>query len=452
MNRKSLVKLASIIHHQFLGAKKTYSLNVGMRTLANSSYPTIQNLKNERIKELGANSAYKILPEDRSYLAKYVPKLEDLPTRSMQDSFMEGLIPLSTDEQLQEKYITFLGHVRIGRLLEDMDLFAVFVACKHIYAPTIPDGVLSPYTLVTAAVDQIDFTDFLPKPNEDIKLSGHVSWVGRSSMEVVVWLEQQLHGNWHKITRALFVIAARDPTNKKAAVVNQLNPVNQYEREMFEGGVARNNRRKKNSREHVSKVVPTAEEQQIIHDLYVSTSEIDEFVINQAKFPSGLIAMDKCTISNVIFSHPEDRNIHNTVFGGFIMRTASELAWILGYQFSKYRPLSRSISDITFDAPIAVNSLIQMEARVVYTHLQYYQIIVFVKVLDPIKGQASKSNTFHFTFESPDLVKQVYPKSYHEAMLYIDGRRHFTLVMSGDHGSKVGDLIDKHMATLTSKL
>ncbi|KAK9869127.1 hypothetical protein WA026_002883 [Henosepilachna vigintioctopunctata] len=424
---------------------------VTMRSLADRSYPTINDLKLEHIKKLGANTTYKLLTEDRSYLAKYLPKLEELPLRSMQDSFLEGLIPLSTDQQLQEKYITFLGHVRIGRLLEDMDLFAVFVACKHIYAPSIPDG-LYPYALVTAAVDQIDFTDFVPKPNEDIKLSGHVSWVGRSSMEVVVWLEQQLHGNWHKITRALFVIAGRDATNKKAALVNQVKPLNQYEREMLEGGVARNNRRKKNLREHVSKVVPTAEEQQIIHDLYVATAEIDDLMINQAKFPSGLIAMDKCTISNVIFSHPENRNILNTVFGGFIMRNASELAWILGYQFSKYRPLSRSISDISFNAPIAVNSLIQMEAHVVYTHLQYYQIIVFVKVLDPIKGQTSKSNTFHFTFESPDLVKQVYPKSYHEAMLYIDGKRHFNLVMSGDHGSKVGDLIDKHMANLLSKL
>ncbi|XP_044750790.1 acyl-coenzyme A thioesterase 9, mitochondrial-like isoform X2 [Coccinella septempunctata] len=452
MYRRSLVNLTKLIYQDLIKAKTD---RLPMRPLSNTSnliLPTIQDLKSKETKKLGIDHGYKPVPTDRSYLTKYLPKQEDLPPRSMQDSFLEGTIPLSSNDILQEKYITFLGHVRIGRLLEDMDIFAVLVAYKHIYAPTLPDDIASPYTLVTAAVDQIDFTDFVPKPNEDIKLSGHVSWVGRSSMEVVVWLEQMQHGTWHKITRALFLIAARDATCKKAAVVNQLVPCNDYEKQMLESGVSRKNRRRKNMQEHVSKVVPTAEEQQMIHDLYMSTVKEDDLSATSTKFPGGLVAMEKCTISNVIFSHPEDRNLHNTVFGGFIMRNATELAWILGFQYSKYRPYLRSISDISFDTAIAVNSLIQMEAVVNYSHLNFYQIIVFVKVLDPVKGQASKTNTFHFTFESPDRVKQVYPKSYHEAMLYVDGKRHFDLVMSGDHGSKVGDLIEKYKSNLVSKL
>lgn len=42
----------------------------------------------------------------------------------MQDSFTCAIIPLSSDNTLQDKYVTFLGHVRLGRLMEDMDLFA----------------------------------------------------------------------------------------------------------------------------------------------------------------------------------------------------------------------------------------------------------------------------------------------------------------------------------------
>lgn len=61
----------------------------------------------------------------REHLLQYEPKsLNDLPTRSMQDSFTSAIIPLSTDLALQEKYVTFMGHVRLGRLMEDMDLFA----------------------------------------------------------------------------------------------------------------------------------------------------------------------------------------------------------------------------------------------------------------------------------------------------------------------------------------
>lgn len=56
---------------------------------------------------------------------QYLPNSQnELPARSMQDSFMAALIPLSSDTSLQDKYITFLGHVRVGRLLEDMDIFA----------------------------------------------------------------------------------------------------------------------------------------------------------------------------------------------------------------------------------------------------------------------------------------------------------------------------------------
>lgn len=42
----------------------------------------------------------------------------------MQDSFTSAIIPLGTDTAMQDKYVTFLGNVRLGRLMEDMDLFA----------------------------------------------------------------------------------------------------------------------------------------------------------------------------------------------------------------------------------------------------------------------------------------------------------------------------------------
>ncbi|KAJ8911732.1 hypothetical protein NQ315_003632 [Exocentrus adspersus] len=75
--------------------------------------------------KMGIETGYHPTPKDRSHLLKYMSKSqEELPKRSMQDSFIAGLIPLSTDKKLQDKYVSFLGHVRIGRLLEDMDIFA----------------------------------------------------------------------------------------------------------------------------------------------------------------------------------------------------------------------------------------------------------------------------------------------------------------------------------------
>jgi acyl-coenzyme A thioesterase 9 len=43
----------------------------------------------------------------------------------MLDSFDQAIIPLGSDRVLRDKYLTHLGGVRIGRLLEDMDIFAV---------------------------------------------------------------------------------------------------------------------------------------------------------------------------------------------------------------------------------------------------------------------------------------------------------------------------------------
>ena len=40
----------------------------------------------------------------------------------MLDSYDSAIIPISSDT---DRYITYDGGVRIGRLLEDMDLFAV---------------------------------------------------------------------------------------------------------------------------------------------------------------------------------------------------------------------------------------------------------------------------------------------------------------------------------------
>lgn len=84
---------------------------------------------------MGVECGYKPLGtrHNRSDLLQYLPTSQsELPPRAMNDSFTSALIPLSTDLELQDKYITFLGHVRIGRLLEDMDIFAgkTFILCN----------------------------------------------------------------------------------------------------------------------------------------------------------------------------------------------------------------------------------------------------------------------------------------------------------------------------------
>lgn len=81
-------------------------------------------MKHKIAKSLGIQLAYTPIPQSREHLLKYAPAASELPPRTMQDSFTSALIPLSKDQSLQDKYVTFLGSVRLGRLMEDMDLFA----------------------------------------------------------------------------------------------------------------------------------------------------------------------------------------------------------------------------------------------------------------------------------------------------------------------------------------
>ena len=74
----------------------------------------------------------------------------------------------------------------------------------------IPEHIKqSPFSIVTALVDRIYMHGKL-NFDQDIKMSGHVTWVGRSSAESTLVLEQQReNGTWEQITEASFVLVAR---------------------------------------------------------------------------------------------------------------------------------------------------------------------------------------------------------------------------------------------------
>ena len=110
----------------------------------------------------------------------------------MLDSYDMAVIPLGSDPKLRDRYLTLHGGVRIGRLLEDMDIFAVHlgssVVCnlwvvvkkqcsgpvlvfKHILNPRQEVDAPSPFSIVTALVDKIDITREI-RSDCDIRISG----------------------------------------------------------------------------------------------------------------------------------------------------------------------------------------------------------------------------------------------------------------------------------------
>jgi acyl-coenzyme A thioesterase 9 len=63
--------------------------------------------------------------QERKNLMDFLPKsVDELPPRRMKDSFVTAVIPLKDRLDIRERYVTFDGNVRIGRVLEDMDIFS----------------------------------------------------------------------------------------------------------------------------------------------------------------------------------------------------------------------------------------------------------------------------------------------------------------------------------------
>jgi acyl-coenzyme A thioesterase 9 len=123
--------------------------------------------------------------------------------RRMHNSYSQISLPFASSSELFEQYTNASGTIRLGKLLEHLDSLAGSIAYKHMLGPdvqTLGEIEERGFYIVTAAVDRLDLLQsemFVggEKRNagegkvKDLVLSGHVAYVGRSSMEIVVKME-----------------------------------------------------------------------------------------------------------------------------------------------------------------------------------------------------------------------------------------------------------------------
>uniref|UniRef100_A0A224YGT6 Acyl coenzyme a thioesterase 9 mitochondrial n=1 Tax=Rhipicephalus zambeziensis TaxID=60191 RepID=A0A224YGT6_9ACAR len=180
----------------------------------------------------------KMMPEVMEALKSYVgyvgdipaahtklPSSQDeLPVRSMVDSYDECIIPLASSLAMQKSHTSGQGFVRFGRILEDMDEFAVWLSYRYVQYPGLSFGVPMPVNMVTALVDSIRSDDMDIRPQHDLKLCGHISWVGRTSMEVTMELQALVPEQPRYLLTAKFVMVAMEANATKTVPVNKLVP------------------------------------------------------------------------------------------------------------------------------------------------------------------------------------------------------------------------------------
>ncbi|CBY21648.1 unnamed protein product [Oikopleura dioica] len=343
------------------------------------------------------------------------------------DSKFSTKVPLSdTSFPLRLKYRTHAGGVRIGRILEDLDTLAGIASYKHNLSLAV-DGKV-PLSIVTACVDEISFfPEYFEHSarNDDLILNGEVVWVGRSSMDVLCSLEND---KGQPLVQSHFIMVARCPQTGRAAPVVPLKPETEAEIKNYELAEKLNKYRKKADNLNVFKLRPTEEEMSQIHDNYLQTAD-QKHELGSRSLPDNSVWMKNTKLKSILICQPESRNIHNKIFGGWLMRQSLELAWSVACTVSNGKHRIIFIDDILFKAPVEIGSILFLHSQVIYSEGNKFQVRVRVEKREHtnINGPGVFTNEMQLTFEAEDDVPKVMPETYAESILFLSGRRHFKL-------------------------
>jgi acyl-coenzyme A thioesterase 9 len=383
------------------------------------------------------------------------PDLDHIVKRP-QDSLLRILLPFSSDPAFAESYVNFRKTVRVGRLLEDLDAFAGAVAYLH-----CDDGKedVEPPILVTVSTDQISLLTYPLEPNCDMMLVGMVSAVGASSMSIdidLVALPNPALGiaEQKPILQAAFTFVARNSENKPVKVP-QLKPVSEFEIKMNQEGLKGMEERKVARKASLYKQPPTVSELHQVHSLFLEAQAISHDRHGLVNTPKGTIGwIDDYRSTSTTLTMPQERNVHNRIFGGFLMRSAFELAFSHAWKTTGSLPKFLSLDATEFLYPVEIGQILTFDAVTVYSpgpSSKVYSVEVTAKMLNPNtsggltarangKGAGTDkdggvTNTFAFTFHSdePDKTPRLLPRTYSDAMKFLEAQRRVT------YGSKLAD-------------
>ena len=326
----------------------------------------------------------------------------------------------ASDTFLREQYGSPFGKIRIARLLEDLDSLAGNIAFSHV--DDNDPRTIEP-TLVTASVDTIRVARRLSL-YEDVVLSGEVTHVGRSSLEISMQItdaEQARQGP--PAVQARFTFVARDRETGKAAPVPGLLPETEKEKAAFAEGEARVLARKQareGSKASASQL--SHHEAQLIEDLLAQS----KVLVDMPALAPGDAMLSRATRKeNLFMTQPQQRNMNGRVFGGFLMRRAFELAYATAFSFGGTPPRFLEVGEVTFKQPVSVGDLLSLRAEIracvdraelspslaaAYARsaecgpelAAVVQVDVRALVTDPVSRSAAVSNTFTFRFGVDD--------------------------------------------------
>jgi acyl-coenzyme A thioesterase 9 len=335
------------------------------------------------------------------------------------DSFVRVQLPLTTSPSLRAAMLNARGHLRVGRLLEEMDAFSGVVAQLHC---DDGDGARAAPLLVTAAFDRIDLLvggggvgGGALSASQDLELAGCVTWAGRSSLNIDL---DVVGVGGRPLLRASTTFVARDATGAPVLVPQLATPLTPLEAALRGSGRAATEARKAAAAASLLRAPPSAAELAAVHALFVASQGLP-----QGPWTEGT------RLTSTSVTMPDQKNVYGRVFGGHLMRLGYEIAWAAGWRATGNAPRFLGCSDVLFRAPVEVGTLLHLSAEVAFARGSVFTVVVDFAAETPRSAESpsvvsTNQMTFHFSTEDGSPAPSLFPKSYSAAMRWVAASRH----------------------------
>lgn len=333
------------------------------------------------------------------------------------DTALERELPLGKNPRLRRKFKILNedipGNIRWGRLLEELDKMAEDAALEYVRQAN-PEA-----RVVTAAVDDIS----LHTPgniNKDVFMRARINYVGTSSMEVGIRVDQDKDAE-HSLAACYFTMVARvgEDDEAESVAIPQLDYKSDIEKRRYKNAI----QRRKEYREAQNAIDEPPDKEAFLHLQELHRAQ------DEASF-NGLLTGNLIR-HNMERMYPDNENVPKKIFGGYVIRRAFELALMHAEELAPDRPVFVRTNRINFLQPIRIGDKLDYTSRIVYTGESSISIEINIERTGINKVTRALSNTCIFTFANVDEqmqaqpVPKVYPTTYDEDERYLNAyRRH----------------------------
>lgn len=342
-------------------------------------------------------------------------KLKDDMTIIPKDTRYLFVLPFSTDPALARRFLVsdreIIGNIRFGKLLETLDKVAenTSLAYVHRFYPTA--------RVVTAAIDNIVVRN-PADTHHDLVFSAQINHVGKSSMEVGIRVEH-LGARACHVASCYFTMVARSTDCGEAKSLT-LPPL-QYQQEIDVKRYNKAEQRRQAYRDSLAKAeqMPSLDEYLFLKKLH-KEQEAEGFC--------GIRA-GRLVLESTCRAYPEQENVPTTIFGGYLIRKAYELAALAAEMAAPNRVVPCQVNRINFNQPVLLGDQLKFSARVVYTGKTTIAVQSDIERFSRNAGGKSLSNSCLFTFRNvdsemnPQPVPFIYPVTYAEDARFLNAYR-----------------------------